>query len=321
MSLKHKIDVNEDVATSSPRRKRRRLSKALNHCPASSTTATATADQDSAASVKDSGAVSGLTGSPRQARLSVREAMGQIDYLSKSAMAESRIEPEKLSSGPLSLYSLLASALSLNCPDHSRSGAQEWSLPQVQIDGTELPRKPLHLCRENTVSYMQYYTTHICPRYPHLSRSRSIEEYEAVVSEQSRTEQSDPQFSKAGDVEYFNAYLGLAIGILVSPSASLLQSLVANLHSAARQVLPNILSRQGGHLAIRCMLLLAIFSIYSPLGGSSWHLVGLIMQKCIFLGLDKETVPQEVIPESDAVERRKLFWSAYLLDRYDIVYP
>jgi hypothetical protein len=61
------------------------------------------------------------------------------------------------------------------------------------------------------------------------------------------------------------------------------------------------------------MLLLAIFSLLSPSGGSAWHLIGLIVQKCVALGLEKEQdYPTQ---DSHALDRTNVFWTAYILDR------
>ncbi|KAF7541309.1 hypothetical protein G7054_g679 [Neopestalotiopsis clavispora] len=52
-----------------------------------------------------------------------------------------------------------------------------------------------------------------------------------------------------------------------------------------------------------------------PGGGSSWHLVGLALRKCISQGWHRHQESTGQLTESDLVLRKRLFWSAYMIDR------
>ena len=113
----------------------------------------------------------------------------------------------------------------------------------------------------------------------------------------------------------FTVYLAIATGALLSQESSNLVPLINSLHASAIKQFPVILRKGTGLGVIHCILCLAIFSTYSPHGGSIWHLTGLAMTRCISLGLHKRPEPHVAHSGSAADYRRKLFWSAYLLDR------
>lgn len=67
---------------------------------------------------------------------------------------------------------------------------------------------------------------------------------------------------------------------------------------------------------LNTVLLLSLFSLYSPYGGSTYHLVGIAIQICISIGLHQRTP----LIDGDATPRNVSFWSSYILDRYKIPY-
>lgn len=71
---------------------------------------------------------------------------------------------------------------------------------------------------------------------------------------------------------------------------------------------------------IHCLLLLVIFSLHSSAAGSTWHLIGVAMKKCIALGFHREVAKlRRDTTEEDLENRRWAFWQCYFLDRYALV--
>jgi hypothetical protein len=67
---------------------------------------------------------------------------------------------------------------------------------------------------------------------------------------------------------------------------------------------------------IHCILSLIIHSLFTSTGGSSWHLIGYAMAKCITFQFHKEPQHDVAVPADQRDRRKSLFWSLYILDRF-----
>jgi hypothetical protein len=226
-------------------------------------------------------------------------------------MAESRTTLDTLPQN-LTLGNVINAALALDGPDHASAMRSNSHALRSQI----MQSQTLDLRRESTFDYFTLYIQHICTRFPFLSAETARKQYDNIVdAERSTTSNSRPPRQAAPSLEYFETCLGVAMGILLSPESMSLASLVTLLHSTAAKMLTSLFAKHDVLLDIRCMLSLAILSMLSPSGGSAWHLIGLILQKCISAGLEKEPDSATHITPAVADERKRLFWSAYVLDR------
>ncbi|TXC06147.1 hypothetical protein FocTR4_00009535 [Fusarium oxysporum f. sp. cubense] len=231
---------------------------------------------------------------------SVQDTMSAIGLLSNKAMAESRTNtgdrPHKLA-----IIESISAALAVDGRDPSKASSSQ---PVYVMDDQLIP-----LTRELTLSHFQRFLDWSV-WLPHIDEHRLFEQYEAVL--EMSNQGADPARTA---LPRFNTYLAVAIGISMSPDAGRLSSLATNLHAAAVKLLPFILHSQGPLDTLHCMLLLAVFSMFSASGGSAWHLMGFIMTNCIAAGLHK-TVPPQNTSDSDGTYRVEwLFWSVYLWDR------
>jgi hypothetical protein len=113
----------------------------------------------------------------------------------------------------------------------------------------------------------------------------------------------------------FYAYMIMAIIPLVSDNYPGAQGSFVSTHIMAQslKVLEKVFSKEDGIDIIHCLHLLVIFSTHSSTAGSSWHLIGIAMKKCIALGYHRE--PAKALAPEEADGRRWAFWSCYLLDR------
>ncbi|KAJ4066583.1 hypothetical protein NW756_010091 [Fusarium oxysporum] len=231
---------------------------------------------------------------------SVQDTMSAIGLLSNKAMAESRTNtgdrPHKLA-----ITESISAALAVDGRDPSKASSSQ---PLYVMDDQLIP-----LTRELTLNHFQRFLDWSV-WLPHIDEHRLFEQYEAVL--EMSNQGADPARTA---LPRFNTYLAVAIGISMSPDAGRLSSLATNLHAAAVKLLPFILHSQGPLDTLHCMLLLAVFSMFSASGGSAWHLMGFIMTNCIAAGLHK-TVPPHNTSDSDGTYRVEwLFWSVYLWDR------
>jgi hypothetical protein len=72
---------------------------------------------------------------------------------------------------------------------------------------------------------------------------------------------------------------------------------------------------------LQFILLVAIFSLFNPVGGSTWHLVGLAIQILIALGLHQQRGHEALQRNGSLHLGENAFWSAYILDRQVQVLP
>ncbi|BCS29535.1 Zn(II)2Cys6 transcription factor [Aspergillus puulaauensis] len=152
-------------------------------------------------------------------------------------------------------------------------------------------------------------------RYPRLPASKAEYGLEALTAEDDRLHQT---MLEARPAHLFLAYMVIAIVPLVSDKYPVSQGSFISAHilSTSLKVLDAVFRKEDGVDIVQCLHLLVIFSIHSSAAGSSWHLIGFAMEKCIALGYHKESSSSSSSGfTSEADERRRAFWSCYLLDR------
>ncbi|KAF5650732.1 STB5-SIN3 binding protein [Fusarium sp. NRRL 52700] len=240
------------------------------------------------------------TAANREEQSSVQDTMSAIGLLSNKAMAESRTntgdKPHKLA-----IIESISAALAVDGRDPSKASSSQ---PVYVIDEQLIP-----LTRDLTLSHFQRFLDWSV-WLPHIDENRLFEQYEAVL--EMNNQGADPVRMA---LPRFNTYLAVGIGISMSPDASRLSSLATNLHAAAVKLLPFILHSQEPLDTLHCMLLLAVFSMFSASGGSTWHLLGFIMTNCIAAGLHKTVPPRSTLDTESTYRVEWLFWSVYLWDR------
>ncbi|KAL3464483.1 hypothetical protein BJX64DRAFT_275699 [Aspergillus heterothallicus] len=241
---------------------------------------------------------------------SVQTAMGEIGFLSRSAMAEPRNDtsgfPRQLAMSQM-LQAILA--LSGTSPSQNQSAdvyASQWSLLGVA--------DPLRaLSSETAAPFLRSFLDRIDTFYLHFNKKELEDQFEAFFADKRRGsgDASDPvRCHREASV-----CLALAIGMLVSPRAARYEVLAQALHSAAVKVFPRILQLGSCVHLIHCLLLLIMYSTLSSCGGSTWHLLGLALKKCVSFQLHKDSDPDSPLPPEESIERAFLFWNLYIIDR------
>ncbi|EHA25881.1 hypothetical protein ASPNIDRAFT_128882 [Aspergillus niger ATCC 1015] len=233
---------------------------------------------------------------------SVQAAMGEIEFLSRNAMAEPRGEasgfPQELAIG-----SMIQASLTISGKDPTQSLS---SLSQKSKYSTILGQAPT-LTRD-VVAMDRFFgqTKALCP----FIDEEEMLGYRDSFFDSSQESQATPYTS----FRDFNVYMAAAIGILLSPDSGI-EFFASSLHSAAMQKFPSIIQSNDDMSMLHSLLLLIIYSMFSSVGGSTWHLLGLAMKKAISYGFHKEPLYDIGIPEEKLTRRRGIFWNLYILDR------
>ncbi|KAL4812525.1 hypothetical protein BDW67DRAFT_193607 [Aspergillus spinulosporus] len=241
---------------------------------------------------------------------SVQAALGEIGFLSRSAMAEPR---EGASGFPrqLAMSEMIQAMLSLSgaTPSHScRSEAEAapWNLLLVPD-----PRQALS--KDFATPFLRRFLDCIHMYYLYFDRAELEEQCEAFFG---RTSNESGELSAAAQsYRDFSVYLAISVGMLLSPQSGRVDLLAQSLHSAAVKLLPMILQCGNCLNLIHCLVLLVVYSILSPNGGSTWHMLGLAMMRCVAFGMHKEQDIDSALPVEESARRKSLLWTLYSLDR------
>ncbi|KAF9883420.1 hypothetical protein FE257_003503 [Aspergillus nanangensis] len=239
-----------------------------------------------------------ITGQDGLGERSVQAAMGEIGYLSRNAMAEPRDEgrgfPQELSMG-----NMVKAALAISGEDPSLSSQMCVNKHALVSMMGETP----NLNREFASAYLDRFLQHAIVYCPHIDEAEIGGHFHAYFD---RAEESP--------IRAFNVHMVVAVGMLLSAEAGV-ELLASNLHNIALKKFPFILECSNGVNILHCMILLIVYSMLSYSGGSTWHLVGLAMDKAISYRFHKEPQLNSGFSVESLSSRRNVFWSLYILDR------
>ncbi|OJZ81553.1 hypothetical protein ASPFODRAFT_64967 [Aspergillus luchuensis CBS 106.47] len=234
---------------------------------------------------------------------SVQAAMGEIEFLSRNAMAEPRGEasgfPQELAIG-----NMIKASLAISGKDPTQSSCP---LSQKSKYSNMLGQTPT-LTREVVADCTGRFFGHTKALCPYIDEGEMLE-YRDGFFDSSHVSHTT---SYTGFRD-FNVYMATAIGMLLSPESGI-ELFASSLHSAAMQSFPTILGSNDDLNMLHSMQLMIIYSMFSSMGGSTWHLVGLAMKKAISYRFHKEPLSDIGIPEQKLNRRRNIFWNLYILD-------
>ncbi|KAJ6263905.1 hypothetical protein Dda_0042 [Drechslerella dactyloides] len=202
----------------------------------------------------------------------------------------------------------------------------------VQFRYRVLDRKDTEEYYEGWVNRQSKHTT----RAESVASSRSAMQEESNATPSATSQAGQSQAVKAetpapthpdSPIKNFIIYMVLAIGITLDEDSASHSAFFSNhfLFAAIRHFEAVLEGSEGSNVGtedpidtIRALLLLAIYSLYSPSAGPTWHFIGLAIRKAICLGYHMDMVQgEDAGPVDDNVqeERRWVFWTAYVLDR------
>ncbi|KAK6342235.1 hypothetical protein TWF730_001712 [Orbilia blumenaviensis] len=187
----------------------------------------------------------------------------------------------------------------------------------------------------------EYYEGWVNRQSKQMARAESVSSARSALQEDnnpgsSATSQAGgPSQAVTGDtpshpdspIKNFIIYMVLAIGITLDEDSASHSAFFSNhfLFAAIRHFEAVLEGSEGSNVGtddpidtIRALLLLAIYSLYSPSAGPTWHFIGLAIRKAICLGYHMDMVQGEdggPVDERVQEERRWVFWTAYVLDR------
>jgi hypothetical protein len=252
-----------------------------------------------------------------------------LDYLPLSAMAELR-DRQQTSLQQYSFQTFLNAASSVSGSDPTRSDMSNVALAgSVEAFYQAVMPVGLRLSRSVTDMPIQRYLSVCEVTCPFLERHDLLAKYTRVMDD---LEVSDANTASSPEGASNNqrrttttllsqpphdillVYIGIATGILMSPDYRHKEGVSITLAQAAFRLVPRVLSESDNAPIVRSLIALAIYSTYSTLGGSTWHLMGLALARAMSAGMHTEGVSDCRAAELERRESGRLFWALYALD-------
>jgi hypothetical protein len=238
---------------------------------------------------------------PRDDMLST---MQEASYLTLSAMAERTDKQRHNVAEGLSFRSLLSAAVKSGQITPTADGG---------IDGQARDFKSVaELLRTAaaTTAY-QAYQQYIRGAYPYIEPAKLDSAFQSVsnaYSTDSALSRTDP-----APEQHVIVSLGLATGILLSPGHDGHGKLVDDLVQCSLEAFGYVLEAADDLAAVHCLIALTICSLFYDKAGSTWHLLGLAMTRCVACGM--HTVKESQLEsQAEPTEQSRAFWTLFLLD-------
>lgn len=230
-----------------------------------------------------------------------------VAYLSLSAMAE-RMDSHLLSTEGLSYLNILYAATGVSGSDptlplydnEALSGSlaelRQSRLPEIDLENIEIR------------AAFQRYVDMIGQTFPFMTATMLSEcREDANVRRGEDCPQPLPEHLAI-------AYLGTATGLLLGAHYTYKELLASDLALRAIHVMSKTLDYAWKLPAIRCLTALVIYLIYTTFGGSTWHLLGLTMTRCISAGLHTIRFSDHRSQNDEQRASSRLLWTLYIID-------
>ena len=170
----------------------------------------------------------------------------------------------------------------------------------------------LRLDRDEALRSLDTYLETVDFRFPKLQAAKVQSGIDAVTAADNETYAATLATSPS---HIFMAYMITAIVPLVSDGYPISHGSFVSIHVMAKclRVLDRVFRQEDGVDIIQCLHLLVVFAIHSSAAGSSWHLIGFAIDKCIALGYHRESSAVAGESDDEVQQRRWAFWSCYYL--------
>lgn len=238
--------------------------------------------------------------------------MHEANYLSLSAMAEPT-DRQPFSTQGISFLTLLLAATSVGGSNPSLPIGVNESLSGPMADfRSRIFSQLSDLDGPQTAAAFKTFLDKSLVAFPLMARSEIEELYDTVT----QTDQGGYSENMINDSpeKIVIVSISIAIGLLLSPNYSFTEVLASDLAMKALQLMSRVFDYAGDLAAVRCLALFTIYSLYTPYGGSSWHILGLAMTRCISSGLHTSRVSDSDSENETKRQNSRAFWTLYILD-------
>ncbi|KAF2008402.1 hypothetical protein BU24DRAFT_360439 [Aaosphaeria arxii CBS 175.79] len=242
------------------------------------------------------------------------DAMQEASYLSLSAMAEPTDRQSDVSRG-LSFLSLLSAAMKVNGTNPTLPEGRNPSLTGSLADfRSHFITEYDFLDKIDPSEPFQVFQNAVVQSYPFITEFELGAALAQIMD--ARKNGTFDQILNQDTGKVAIVYLGLAIGILLSSDYNYKELIANELIFKAVQLMTNVFDNATDLTMGQCLTALTIASLFTTHGGSTWHLLGLAMMRCISSGWHTARGPTFNSHDEDSRRKSRLLWSLYSLDTY-----
>ncbi|KAH7346922.1 hypothetical protein BKA66DRAFT_321220 [Pyrenochaeta sp. MPI-SDFR-AT-0127] len=237
----------------------------------------------------------------------IQNTMQEASYLSLAAMAE-RTDKHRTCPEGLSFLSLLNAATTF----HNTNSQVSRDLSFALNEGLRSADEPF--CKEDTAAAFHTYLDFLDVSYPYIARAELDQAYRNVIDAHETGTIS--QRLKEWPDHFVLVYLGVATGLLLSPEYIQHETRAQRLFESSQMALRHVFDCSNDFAMVVCLAALTIHSEFTQAGGSTWHLLGIAMTRCIALGMHTTKVSDLYSDDSELRKNARAFWALYLLDTH-----
>lgn len=250
----------------------------------------------------------------RQPRHDLQATMQEASYLSLSAMAE-RTDRDRFPMEGISSVTLMCAATVISGANPTSSLVTNTVLSEsLSSFRQHVFADAANFTRANADEPWKKYASFLMYSFPFMSSEDLLSMYEQIM--QALESGTVNQISNDSPEKLLLVYIGVATGVLLSNNYSFKEAWATELAEKAMQLLPLVFDNANDLAMVHCLTALTIHSLFTTLGGSTWHLLGFAMTRCIATGMHSMRVSD---PNSDSQEKaqsNRAFWALFILDTY-----
>jgi hypothetical protein len=241
----------------------------------------------------------------------LHNTMQEASYLSLSAMAE-RTDRQPIPTEGLSFLTLLHAAVTVPGANPANSLGHDAAL-SGNLANFQQNIFAKYTDQMQTVNKALFsgYVDFIQRSYPFVADTELNEVFKNVM--QAYENNNVERMVDESPEMLLLVYTGLSTAMLLSPGYVYKEILATQLATKALELRSRVFDHANDLSVVKCLTALTIHSLFTTFGGSTWHLLGLAMTRCIASGMHTSRVSDS---SSDHEEKQRTFWTLYVLDTY-----
>ncbi|KAH7400877.1 hypothetical protein DE146DRAFT_745114 [Phaeosphaeria sp. MPI-PUGE-AT-0046c] len=245
-------------------------------------------------------------------RNDMHDTMQEASYLSLTAMAE-RTDRQPFPTEGLSFLTLLYAAIGVSGADPGSSLGKNGALSGPLAD---LRRNTIHLndAEIDHMTLLVRYIESIQSSYPFMTKLE-LEAIFDTVGQAHRNASVNTLVAESPELIFLYKIV-LATSILLSPDHAYKEIIATELASYAVKLLSSVFDLANDIYIVQCLTALTIYSMFTTFGGSTWHLLGLTMTRCVSSGMHTSRMSDLNSDDEEKRRRCRTFWTLYVLDTY-----
>ncbi|EMD91378.1 hypothetical protein COCC4DRAFT_57589 [Bipolaris maydis ATCC 48331] len=215
----------------------------------------------------------------------LHDTIEEASYLSLAAMGAQRADHQPFPTQGLSFLTLLYAATGVSGTNPSTSQGNHAAHSAI-LAGLRNNVVVPHYEQSRTVNSaaLDKYIEFVQQSYPFIASGGLRDVFKIALQTQQDDRDATTVDAEQPETTVIMLF-GLATGLLVSPGYAYTEVIATKYAACAVDLLPRVFDHTSDLSTVQCLVALTIYSLYTALGGSTWHLLGLAMTRCVASGM------------------------------------